>query len=235
MLLQYLQLLNKQRQQQQRSGTSVSTPPPQPAIAIQQQHAAPSASPSSNEAELFPFILYGLLDDAARTEQTHVVGWLPGGKSFCIRDVREFATKFLPVYFPGLALSAVEGGGLSTHQTGMNNVTTTIIVKTFVSRLVDDWGFGQEAGGSFFHPCFQSGNISLLKFMRCSSRSSSKNNNRTSTCDSSSTVSRISVSNTNTTAAPVAAASAASNAAPGYSGIGNLVVSYFDLAWQYEL
>ena len=251
MLLQYLQLLNTQQQQQQQQqpgATSVSAPslpqpqPPQPVI--QQQQPAPSPLPSSNEAELFPFILYGLLDDAARTGQTHVVGWLPGGKSFCIRNVGEFATKFLPVYFPVLALSAVEKSGLPSHQTGVNNgtVTTTILVKTFVSRLVDDWGFGLEAGGSFFHPCFQSGNISLLKFMRCSS-SSRNNNNRISTCDSSSTVSRINLSNSTTTATPVAAASAASNIPSGYSGIGNLAVSYFVclmfwmmiLAWQYEL
>jgi len=229
MLLQYLQLLNAQQQQQQQpcgtSSVSAPPPPPPPAIVQQQnqQQAAPSPSPSSNEAELFPFILYGLLDDAAKTRQTHIVSWLPGGKSFSIRDVRELATKFLPVYFPTLTLSAVNSGSLA--RTDINDAATTVLVKTFVSRLIDDWGFSLEAGGSFFHPCFQSDNISLLKFMRCSS-----NSNRTSTCDSnssasdnSSTVSRVTASTTTTSAPPVATA-AAWKTAPGYSSIGNLAV-----------
>jgi hypothetical protein len=117
--------------------------------------------------ELFPFILHGLLDDAAKAQQTDIISWTPQGRSFCIYDADAFVRRFLPVYFPTIVVEANNNSG--------NGTTTTTLITSFISRLIGSWGFSLEAGSGFmfFHPFFQRDDIALLKFMRCSTGTSS--------------------------------------------------------------
>jgi len=93
--------------------------------------------------QLFPYILHGLLEDMEQGGQTGIISWARDGNSFCIHNPKVFAETVLPTYFSSLGAFA-----------------------KFRSQL-DDWGFDNVDGGSFFHPCFQKGKPTMCRFMRC--------------------------------------------------------------------
>mmetsp|Transcript_246 Transcript_246/g.576 ORF Transcript_246/g.576 Transcript_246/m.576 type:complete len:343 (-) Transcript_246:120-1148(-) len=51
---------------------------------------------NQKRAKTFPDILMDIL---ANPDYTHIVGWLPGGKSFAIHSQSEFSSQILPKYF----------------------------------------------------------------------------------------------------------------------------------------
>jgi hypothetical protein len=97
--------------------------------------------------------MHGLLDDMERTKQTHITSWSSSSSSsFHIHDQNLLVTKVLPIYFPKQKYD----------------------FHTFRLQLTD-WGFDDTTSNtakndhtvSFFHPCFQKGNASMCRFMRC--------------------------------------------------------------------
>ena len=47
----------------------------------------------------FPYKLYAMLDDAEKEQNTHIVRWLPGGKSFVVLLPEDFCKLIMPRYF----------------------------------------------------------------------------------------------------------------------------------------
>ena len=54
---------------------------------------------NSNNASLFPYRLYEMLDQCEKRGLNHIVSWLPDGRAFKVHRVNEFVDTILPVYF----------------------------------------------------------------------------------------------------------------------------------------
>jgi hypothetical protein len=113
----------------------------------------PAASGNDSQAELFPYILHGMLDDVERIGQTNIVSWNADGKSFRIYDPDAFVSFILGKYLKKYV------GGIASRLT------------QFRSDL-KDWGFedavdGNSMSETFTHHCFQKGQSNLCRYMRC--------------------------------------------------------------------
>eukprot|EP00537_Pseudo-nitzschia_pungens_P012759 CAMPEP_0172392632 /NCGR_PEP_ID=MMETSP1061-20121228/8704_1 /TAXON_ID=37318 /ORGANISM="Pseudo-nitzschia pungens, Strain cf. pungens" /LENGTH=952 /DNA_ID=CAMNT_0013123505 /DNA_START=276 /DNA_END=3134 /DNA_ORIENTATION=+ len=113
----------------------------------------PSTAGSDPQADLFPYILHGMLDDVERMGQTNIVSWNADGKSFRIHDPDSFVSLLLEKYLKKYI------GGIASRFT------------QFRSDL-KDWGFedavdGNRMGETFTHHCFQRGQPNLCRYMRC--------------------------------------------------------------------
>lgn len=124
--------------------------------------ATPTASVNANScdsqksAELFPYLLHGMLEDAEKNGQTSIVSWTVDGRSFRIHEPAQFVIIFVGQYFGG----SIEIGN---DQNGDR-------LTEFRSHL-KDWGFDNPNSmdnNVFFHPCFSKGDPSLCRYMRCS-------------------------------------------------------------------
>jgi hypothetical protein len=148
----------------------------------QQQHAA----------ELFPYLLHGMLEDVEKVGHVSIVSWTVNGKSFRIHDTEQFVSSFLGRYFNGF---------------------TTLI--QFCSQLTD-WGFDNPNpmdNETFFHPCFQKSDPSLCHYMRCgkvnnNNNKAEYNNNNNNSYNSnrkeeSTSISTSKTGNTHTAQVPV--------------------------------
>lgn len=113
----------------------------------------PAASGNDSQAELFPYILHGMLDDVERIGQTNIVSWNADRKSFRIYDPDAFVSFILGKYLNKYV------GGIASRLT------------QFRSDL-KDWGFedavdGNSMSETFTHHCFQKGQSNLCRYMRC--------------------------------------------------------------------
>jgi hypothetical protein len=175
--------LQQQQQQQQRTSSTIVPSPPcnAPTMAsvknvIMEASSRSITSTSNNHnrntivgaktknspAELFPYILHGLLEDMEKVGQStncsRIVSWAPDGKSFSIHNEELFSAQILPTYFFNTITKKNEEG----------------LFAKFRSQL-DDWGFDHIAeSGAFFHPCFQKGQASMCRFMRCGRKTEEK-------------------------------------------------------------
>jgi len=118
---------------------------------------SPSDSGNDSQADLFPYILHGMLGDVERIGQTNIVSWKADGKSFRIHDPDAFVSFILGKYLKKYV------GGIASRLT------------QFRSDL-KDWGFedvvdGNRMGESFTHHCFQKGQANLCRYMRCGRKS----------------------------------------------------------------
>jgi len=116
--------------------------------------AAVTASPSPQKAaELFPYLLHGMLEDAERVGQITIVSWTADGKSFRIHDLERFESGFLGQYFGTIGNGNGKGDRLTQFRSHLKG-----------------WGFDNPNpmdSEIFFHPCFQKGDPSLCHYMRC--------------------------------------------------------------------
>jgi len=115
---------------------------------------AVTASPSPQKAaELFPYLLHGMLEDAERVGQITIVSWTADGKSFRIHDLERFESGFLGQYFGTIGNGNGKGDRLTQFRSHLKG-----------------WGFDNPNpmdSEIFFHPCFQKGDPSLCHYMRC--------------------------------------------------------------------
>jgi len=111
-------------------------------------NTSPPDSDNDSQADLFPYILHGMLGDVERIGQTNIVSWKADGKSFRIHDPDAFVSFILGKYLKKYV------GGIASRLT------------QFRSDL-KDWGFedvvdGNRMGESFTHHCFQKGQTNLV-------------------------------------------------------------------------
>jgi hypothetical protein len=119
----------------------------------QQQHAA----------ELFPYLLHGMLEDVEKVGQASIVSWTVDGKSFRIHDTEQFVLSFLGRYFSGF-INTTTTSSSSSSSIGANNGNNQF------RSILTDWGFDNPNlmdREIFFHPCFQKSDPSLCHYMRC--------------------------------------------------------------------
>jgi Pyruvate/2-oxoacid:ferredoxin oxidoreductase delta subunit len=141
----------------------------------QQQHAA----------ELFPYLLHGMLEDLEKVGHASIVSWTVDGKSFRIHDTEQFVSSFLGRYFSGF-----------------------ITLIQFRSQLTD-WGFDSPNpmdNETFFHPCFQKSDPSLCHYMRCgkvNNNNKAEDNNNNSNNRKEESISTSKTGNTHTAQVPV--------------------------------
>jgi len=106
-------------------------------------------STPTNPREIFPQRLMQILDES---ELTHVISWLPHGRSFVIIRPDVFSEKVLPRYFP------------STDSRSSTKYPS-------FTRKLNRWGFRQATRGpdtgAFHHPLFQRDDPKLCLDMVC--------------------------------------------------------------------
>ncbi len=129
------------------NNTSASNP-----INVDMAPAMPQSPSKNSQTELFPYILHGMLDDVEKIGKSQIVSWNADGKSFRIHDPDAFVSIVLGKYFKKYV------GGIASRLT------------QFRSEL-KAWGFEDSVDGNFVetftHHCFQKGQASLCRYMRC--------------------------------------------------------------------
>jgi len=157
------------------------TPPPSAAL-----------SPSFvavNSKEIFPQRLMHIL---SQLSISHIITWLPQGRSFVIIDPDVFASKILPQFFSETTSSSNISPSTSSGSKSKNKKSTACKYPSFTRKL-NRWGFRQISrgpdAGAFHHPLFQRENPKLCLEMVCQKsrrpiNSKSKAADESGVCDS---------------------------------------------------
>ena len=78
------------------TAATTSTTTPASSARRQQQDASPYAAAGGTR---FPMKLHMLLESMEKSNNSHIVSWLPNGSSFKVHDKQQFTSEVLPVFF----------------------------------------------------------------------------------------------------------------------------------------
>jgi hypothetical protein len=156
---------------------------PQPSAALTSSFVA------VNSKEIFPQRLMHIL---SQPSISHIITWLPQGRSFVIIDPDVFASKILPQFFSETTSTSNVSPSNSSVSKSKNKKSTACKYPSFTRKL-NRWGFRQISrgpdAGAFHHPLFQRENPNLCLEMVCQksrrpSSSKSKASTESAACDS---------------------------------------------------
>jgi len=68
----------------------------------------PSCGTANSSLTPFPVLLHRMLEGTEHDSQSHIVGWKPHGRAFCVFDSEEFVQQVMPKYFRQSKISSFQ-------------------------------------------------------------------------------------------------------------------------------